>query len=140
LFSVAQRIQNNLMFSCAFIILVFNILRFCRLTLRQPLISFIHLSIHPLETQKFVTFLRQILKSFSLLLYVSQRLLYVQVNQLKKACYIKVSRRHFVRQSSQTYESLPNHTLSNPHEQQKMSLKHVHLFVVQTNREISARY
>jgi hypothetical protein len=44
--------------------------------------SFVHLSIHPLETQKLCNLFRQFLNSFSLLLYVSRWLRYVQVNQL----------------------------------------------------------
>jgi hypothetical protein len=44
--------------------------------------SFVHLSIYPLETQKLCNLFRQFLNSFSLLLYVSRWLRYVQVNQL----------------------------------------------------------
>ncbi len=82
LFQSLDLSKKNRRFLVQFHYPYFDILGFCRLTLSQTLISFILLSIHPLETQKLCNLFRQFPNSFSLLLRVSRWLHYVQVNGL----------------------------------------------------------
>jgi len=80
--SIARLIQNNPTFSCAISLSLFWHFGILQINFESNIKSFVHLSIYPLETQKLCNLFRQFLNSFSLLLYVSRWLRYVQVNQL----------------------------------------------------------
>ena len=89
--SIALLIQNTPTFSCAFfIILILNILGFCRLTFESN-INFFHPSLNPsFRNSKIMRpFLDNFSKALACYIRVSRWLRYVQVNQLKKPVILR---------------------------------------------------
>ena len=62
--SIAQLIQNNPTFSCAISLSLFWHLGILQINFESNIKSFVHLSIHLLETQKLCNLFRQFLNSF----------------------------------------------------------------------------